>query len=78
MRGRGSNGMSTVQITENINFPALFQAPEKQLQLYDIRSQLLLFCSKITEFDLTKMTDSNLAGLYKIFAELGRARKVEC
>jgi hypothetical protein len=62
--------MSTVQITENINFPALFQASEKQLQLYDIRSQLLLFCSKITEFDLTKMTDSNLAVLCKVFTEL--------
>ncbi len=76
MRSRGSNGMSIVQITENINFPALFQASEKQLQLYDIRSQLLLFCSKITEFDLTKMTDSNLAGLYKIFTELDELGKL--
>jgi len=76
--GRELNDMSTAQITENITFPALFQSSEnalfqsseKQLQLYDIRSQLLLFYSKITEFDLTKMTDSNLAELYTVFTEL--------
>jgi hypothetical protein len=70
MRSRELNDMSTVQITEDINFPALFQTSEKQLQLYDIRAQLLLFHSKITEFDLTKMKDLNLVELSELFTKL--------
>jgi len=60
--------MNTVPIAERSNFPTLFQASEKQL--YDIRAQMLLSYSKITELDLTTATDSNLAELYEVFTEL--------
>ena len=60
--------MNNVLNAESSNFPVLFQDYERQL--YDIRSHILHFYSKINEFDLTTMAESNLVELYGVFSEL--------